>query len=738
MAVGKLRILLCGVTLVTSSLFMAATLGGPARLVSASVSGQVVGTYASNATASSVSVALGSPVAAGEAVVVAVMVISPSSVTALHISDGADQYTTDVDVRNASKTNRLVIASAMNVSALSTGTQLTVSGLPASQGERVDVAAFDGLAAVDQHASGFNHNATSAPFATAATPTTKQSNELLFAAVGVARSTTSPAWDAGWAGLQTLKAHDDALRIATREVTQTGNFTASGTATGRWVAEVVSFKLQTAGPSPSPSPSTTPTPTPPPAPQSPCTASTCKTCNVVKAPYRADNTGQRDATLAIRQAIADCEASKGSPVPNVVWFPAGTYKLDLIDNTKNKTDLVVQGPHPVIFAGQGRIGDPYPTTIIEEVGVLNPLDCSYSLAMTKGCLNNERSCVPSSDPTKNTCFTKNLLSIQTGASGSRVQNISLDTRKYDAGTSLNVNADYVTVSHLSTAHKSAKGAGMPQFPIHYAGNGGSRTTPCATNPSTCHWGNVIDDLVAYDEECDDGIVLAMQGNLTVNRLRYEGSRVALYVDSNVHINHFDFTPGVQKCDKKQGFAQTSPADHIYISDYIDHNTASAGGAGFVGNSQAGHNYMTDTLAITGYELQGSFGDQLSVRNVNSFSIQPSSDVPCDFGPNNLLHFTPDTSIANPLVQGCTLTQTRLSMPASSTIQGGVSYVNDTFAKQPAQTYSFTDGGASTTLVVNWSGGRFKNCPNSQRYLTNASALNFKVPSGQSPPSGLPC
>jgi hypothetical protein len=458
---------------------------------------------------------------------------------------------------------------------------------------------------------------------------------------------------------------------------------------------------------------------------------------VTAAPYKADKTGARDATLAIRQAIADCESSQGRPVFNVVWFPTGTYALNLFDNTILRNDLVVNGPYPIILAGQGRAGDPNPTTLVEHVGVLNPLDCSFALASADGCLNRERTCVRYTDPRLNTCLLKNIVAIQPGGSGSVVQNLALDARQYDAGTALSVVADNVTISHVSTSHKAAEGPDVPHFPVFFGGNGASRSTPCDTNPSFCHWGNVINDLSAYDEECDDGVVFAMQGNGTINNLQQQGSRLALYVDSNVHVNGFDYTPGVEACPTQMGFAETSPSDHIYINDYVDHNITHAGGGGAVGNAEAGHGYMTNGVTISGYVIEGSNADQLSVKNVNGFTLGPSARTRCDFGANNRLILSATATITGVTIHDCALPQTAVSLPAGVTIIGGVTYVNDTFTREASQLYSFVDP-SQTAITVLWSGGTFKNCPGSSKYLTNAASLTILTPPGLSAPAGYPC
>jgi hypothetical protein len=458
---------------------------------------------------------------------------------------------------------------------------------------------------------------------------------------------------------------------------------------------------------------------------------------VTAAPYKADKTGARDATLAIRQAIADCESSQGRPVFNVVWFPAGTYALNLFDNTILRNDLVVNGPYPIILAGQGRAGDPNPTTLVEHVGVLNPLDCSFALASADGCLNHERTCVRYTDPRLNTCLLKNIVAILPGGSGSIVQNISLDTRQYDAGTALSVVADHVTISHVSTSHKAAQGPEVPHFPVFFGGNGAVRNTPCSTNPSLCHWGNVINDLSAYDEECDDGVVFAMQGNGTINNLQQQGSRLALYVDSNVHVNGFDYTPGVQACRTQMGFAETSPSDHIYINDYVDHNIGHPGGGGVVGNSELGFGYMTDVVTISGYVIEGSNADQLGVKNVNGFTLGPSAKTPCDFGTNNRLNLTANSTITGVTIHDCSLPETVVTLPAGVTIIGGVTFTNDTFTRQASQFYSFIDPSQSAITVI-WSGGRFQNCPGSSKYLTNAPSLTIRTPPGLPAPAGYPC
>jgi hypothetical protein len=62
----------------------------------------------------------------------------------------------------------------------------------------------------------------------------------VFGAVAVFGGTTL-SWDSGWGSLTTYTVGSNALGRAYQIPASTGSFTASGTTTGQWLAEVVTF-----------------------------------------------------------------------------------------------------------------------------------------------------------------------------------------------------------------------------------------------------------------------------------------------------------------------------------------------------------------------------------------------------------------------------------------------------------------------------------------------------------------
>src|SRR5439155_445709 len=100
---------------------------------------------------------------------------------------------------------------------------------------------FSGLTGTDRVASAF---ATSSSFNSGSTATTSQATELLFGVLGE-ESGVVPSWATGWTALPTLSISSDRLSAAYRMVSATGAYAASGTASGTWMATIVTY---TSGP----------------------------------------------------------------------------------------------------------------------------------------------------------------------------------------------------------------------------------------------------------------------------------------------------------------------------------------------------------------------------------------------------------------------------------------------------------------------------------------------------------
>src|SRR6266852_5996433 len=203
----------------------------------------------------SIALTVGAPgVAAGDAVVVSVLLSSTSSITgALFATDTAGNlYTIARDVNDGSAGDRVVVLVALNVKALAATNQITLK-VPSSGEIHASADVFAGVTGIDTSAGA---SASTTTFS-AGPVTTSQTPEILVGAVGI-ESGSSPTWAAGWSPLPALAISSDYLDSAYQVVNTTGPFTATGTTRGTWMAAIVALKA-----------SGTPLPPPPTVPGAP-------------------------------------------------------------------------------------------------------------------------------------------------------------------------------------------------------------------------------------------------------------------------------------------------------------------------------------------------------------------------------------------------------------------------------------------------------------------------------------
>ena len=187
----------------------------------------------------SIALTVGAPgVAAGDAVVVSVLLSSTSSITgALFATDTAGNlYTIARDVNDGSAGDRVVVLVALNVKALAATNQITLK-VPSSGEIHASADVFAGVTGIDTSAGA---SASTTTFS-AGPVTTSQTPEILVGAVGI-ESGSSPTWAAGWSPLPALAISSDYLDSAYQVVNTTGPFTATGTTRGTWMAAIVALK----------------------------------------------------------------------------------------------------------------------------------------------------------------------------------------------------------------------------------------------------------------------------------------------------------------------------------------------------------------------------------------------------------------------------------------------------------------------------------------------------------------
>ena len=185
-----------------------------------------------------------SQVAAGDSLLVGILLSSTSPLTgAVSVTDTVgNSYSVDRDQNDAGAGDRVLVLSARSVQALPSGGHITFT-FPKSAQYHITVDEFAGVVALDKSASAW---ATSTTFNSGATPTTSQPDELLFGVVGN-ESGIAPTWASGWTGLPTLSIGSDRLGTAYRVASATGQYSASGSISGTWMAAIVTY---TAGPPP--------------------------------------------------------------------------------------------------------------------------------------------------------------------------------------------------------------------------------------------------------------------------------------------------------------------------------------------------------------------------------------------------------------------------------------------------------------------------------------------------------
>jgi polygalacturonase len=153
-------------------------------------------------------------------------------------------------------------------------------------------------------------------------------------------------------------------------------------------------------------------------------------------------------------------------------------------------------------------------------------------------------------------------------------------------TILALHADHVTVANLTFDGSMVTGGGAlvavtasdttiddcqmiggphTSWPMRFAGG---RGTAKPTNP-TYATGNVVNDLVLSDDapSRNDGLDFSFQENGSISDVQQTGSRLGLYVDRNVTVTDYTFTPNPAVGSGAYGYYVTDPSSDITITNF---------------------------------------------------------------------------------------------------------------------------------------------------------------------------
>ena len=227
--------------------------------------------------------------------------------------------------------------------------------------------------------------------------------------------------------------------------------------------------------------------------------------NVVK--YGADPSGHKNSTFGIRAAIDAAQQSPGS----TVFFPPGRYILQRVPN-QGLFDFVINAPIHIVGSGQGV------TTIVNEVGAKVP-----------------------GIPHGTNIFVINSANDSTsgGGSGTTISNMTLDSRSFDAGTSIMDFGNHTVLSDLTVY--------APHSTDAYNQNAFGVRVIAICNPTNrknvIRVGNVVKNVTiigtggAGNTELD----LSCQVDSSVDNVSITGNGMDIFYSHNDSISNVQFT-----------------------------------------------------------------------------------------------------------------------------------------------------------------------------------------------------
>jgi hypothetical protein len=222
-------------------------------------------------------------------------------------------------------------------------------------------------------------------------------------------------------------------------------------------------------------------------------------------------------------------------------------------------------------------------------------------------------------------------------------------------------------------------------------------------------GNTLDDVILNDQMCDDSLSWSYQENSYIHNVQQHGDHIALYIDKNVKIDGYTFTPGVQltTCPGRvKGWGITAPSSNIEIDNFTSIGVGGVGatGAGIIRGPTAHGVAISSNITINNERVMGS--SWLQVEDVQGLHINGGS-----FGPAGGVSFNPSARADDITVQNVTsLPTVAFVNSATAGVAGpagglGVHFRNNTYPRSLTATLQVPFGGRATFDVV---GGRWTN------------------------------
>ena len=218
-------------TTATQTVTVSPPSGGPAKYVN-----QIATNYSTTShTSGSVTVWRAGGVTAGDLIVATVQLTGTTTGAVTGTDSKGDTLRVAIDISDSSG-DRLVTLYGVASSGLAVNDKITIS-FPTAATYRITGDEVSGATTADQQSAASGSGST---FSSGSTGTTSRSGEFVFA-VTATFGGTAISWDSGWTSLANYSVGSNSLGRAYQIPGGTGSFTASGTASGTWLAEIVTF-----------------------------------------------------------------------------------------------------------------------------------------------------------------------------------------------------------------------------------------------------------------------------------------------------------------------------------------------------------------------------------------------------------------------------------------------------------------------------------------------------------------
>jgi len=200
------------------------------------------------------------------------------------------------------------------------------------------------------------------------------------------------------------------------------------------------------------------------------------------------------------------------------------------------------------------------------------------------------------------------------APGTIVLGITFDSSGISGGGAVVL----VTCSRVRILQDRILGGTSTAWPLRFAGGAGT-ATPVHPTYAT---GNVVNGLVLIDDPppFDDGLDFSFQEDGSISNVTEYGSRLGLYVDRNVKISDYHFTPNpAVKASAATGWYITTPSSEITITNFI-----TSGSGGVIGRVPILHPRAPNGDITIEHEVMEDPGAGFWIGDVRGLVIEQST------------------------------------------------------------------------------------------------------------------